>query len=146
MYPRGCLAPGWNARHNPPMNERVNEREMVQNLSMARLGFGALALLAPRMFTRVWLGRGHAGRATSLLVRTWAARELALGMITLHELENESPSRRVVEVNAAVDGCDAVIGVLAWPALPRRSRLITVLGGVAAAALSANYLRSIPRA
>lgn len=119
---------------------------MMQNLSMARVGLGALGLLAPRMFTRLFRGRGHAGRGESVLVRTWAAREVALGLITLHTLEEETPNRRVVELNAAVDASDAVAGIIGWGATPRRSRLATVLGGLGAAAVSVNFLRTLSRA
>lgn len=124
----------------------MDEREMMRNLSVARLGMGAAALGAPRMFTRVFLGRGVAGRTTSVLVRLWATREVALAMITLHAMEEEEPSRRVVELNAAVDAADAVTAAIGWPALPRRSRLATLVGGLGAAAVSANYLRTAPRA
>lgn len=132
------------ARHNP---SGMNQRERLLNLSMARLGFGGLALLTPRAFTRMLFGRGHAGRATSLLVRMWAAREMALGLATMHALESDDePSRRIVEINAAVDGVDALGTVVAWPALPRRTRLTMLAGAMSAVAVSADYLRSAPRA
>lgn len=115
---------------------------MIQNLSMARIGLGAFGLLMPRAFTRMFQGRGHASRGASVMVRAWAARELALGMITMHELERDAPSPRVIELNAAVDAADAVSAVIGWPAMPRRSRLFTFVGGLAAAAASVNYLRT----
>lgn len=115
---------------------------MIQNLSMARIGLGAFGLLLPRTFLRMFQGRGHASRGNSVLVRAWATRELALGMITMHELEKDAPSPRVIEINAAVDAVDAVSAVIGWPAIPRRSRLVTFLGGLAAAGASVNYLRT----
>ncbi|MBI2170245.1 MAG: hypothetical protein HYU28_12225 [Actinobacteria bacterium] len=78
-------------------------------------------------------------------MRLWASREVALGMVTLHELEEDEPSRRVIELNAAVDGADAVAAVVAWTRLPRRTRLAGVLGAVGAVAVAANYLRAAPR-
>ena len=113
----------------------------MRNLSMARLGMGVLGLLAPRMFTRVVFGRGSAGRETSVLVRAWAVREVALGMITMHEMESTEPSERVVQLNAVVDATDAVGALIGWPALPRRSRLATFVGGLGTAAVSLNFLR-----
>lgn len=118
---------------------------MMRNLSVSRIGFGALGLLAPRMLSRLILGRGHAGRAASFLVRMWAAREVALGMATLYEMEKDDPSPRVIELNAAVDGVDALAAVVGWPALPKRTRLATVGGALGAVAVSANYLRTAPR-
>lgn len=124
----------------------MDEREMVRNLSMSRVAVGAAGLLAPRMASRALLGRGHAGRAASFLVRLWAAREVAVGMATLYEMEKDQPSQRVVELNAAVDGVDALAALVAWPALPRRTRLVSLAGGLGAALVSANYLRTVPRA
>ena len=114
----------------------------MRNLSMTRLGVGALGLLAPRMFARAFFGRGSAGRGTSVLVRAWAVREVALGLITMHEMDSEEPSERVVQLNAAVDAADAVSAIIGWPAIPRRSRFATFLGGLGAAAVSGNFLRS----
>lgn len=123
----------------------LDERELVRNLSVARVGLGAAGLLAPRMVTRTVLGRGMASRSASFLVRIWATREIALGMATLHEMDADEPSRRLVELNAAVDAVDAAAAVVAWGALPRRTRLATVVGAVAACAVSANYLRTARR-
>ena len=114
---------------------------MMRNLSMARLGLGGLALLAPRLFTRLVLGRGKADRGMSLLVRSWAVREAALGLITLHEMDADQPSERIVQLNAAVDAADAVGAIIGWPAVPRRSRFMSFLGGAGAAAVSLNFLR-----
>lgn len=123
----------------------ADPRDQMQTLSMARVGFGLFGLLSPRMFTRFMLGRGHAARETSLFVRFWGAREIAIGMMTLHELESDKPSRRVVELNAAVDAADSLAAVIAARSLPRRTRMGVVLGGAAAALVSINYLRTQDR-
>ena len=125
--------------------DELDEKELMRNLSVARVGLGAAGLLAPRMFTRTLLGRGMAGRAASFLVRIWATREVALGMATLHEMDADEPSTRLVELNAAVDAVDGLAAVVAWGALPRRTRLATVVGAVAAAGVSANFLRATRR-
>jgi hypothetical protein len=123
------------------MDRSLDPKDMLRTLSIGRLGFGALGLLAPRRSARMLLGT-QAGPWAGFAVRAWAAREIAVAMATLHELERDEPNPRVLELNAFVDGVDAVAAVISR-GMPFRSRVATLGAAAAAVAVAVQAVREM---
>ncbi|WP_235735956.1 hypothetical protein [Nocardioides alcanivorans] len=105
----------------------------VTGLALARIGLGALALIAPGLATRVFGLDTSQGQLT-YMNRMFASREIALGAATL-----AAPAdlrRQVVLAGVAVDAADAAAGALAGRAgvVTKRTGLMLALPALAAVA------------
>ena len=93
---------------------RDRVRAIGTGLALARAGIGAAAVLAPGLTSRVM---GFPPKtdtpATRLVARFFGLREVAMGALTLVVLRRDPSDRRLMAWNAAVDGSDAVLALLA---------------------------------
>jgi hypothetical protein len=117
--------------------------QALQGISMGRLGFGVAGLLAPGLFLRQMGGKGADTPAAALVTRLWASREIVLGLVTLQALEDGKPPKRIVQLNALVDGTDAVAALVAGRGIPLARRLGVLLGAVGATAASVALAREL---
>jgi hypothetical protein len=105
-------------------------------LAIGRVGIGAALLLRPRRAGTAWVGRKAAKqRGTQALLRSMGARDVVIGMIALHTLDNPQVGPRWQRTCAAIDAVDAIVTVLAIGDLPLYGVVwVTALAGGSAAA------------
>jgi hypothetical protein len=96
----------------------MEPREVARGYSLGRVGFGAAMLVAPRFFGRVWLGRAADTPAGSVALRALGVRDLVLGAIALHTLDQPQVAPRWQQTCAAVDAVDLVATAVAREGLP----------------------------
>lgn len=93
---------------------RDRVRAIGTGLALARAGIGTAAVLAPGLTSRVMGFPADTDTpATRLVARFFGLREVAMGALTLVVLRRDPSDRRLMSWNAAVDGSDAVLAMLA---------------------------------
>ena len=111
-------------------------------LAVTRVAVGAIALVAPRRAGSLVFGpRGHDG-ATAVVVRTFAARDLVLGLGTLRALDRDIDPATWAKASAAADAADAVSTLLGIRSLPP---LRALAGALSAATAATTGLRAASR-
>ena len=114
-------------------------------LAAARTAIGVVALAAPTLVTRPWLGPDR-GPAVRVLGRALGGRDLALGVGALAALQQPSARSRPaghpgiwIGVGALSDAMDVLATVAAWDELPPVGRWLVALsaGGAAVAGAAA---------
>ena len=109
---------------------------MAQAIAWGRVALGGTALVAPLAVARVWVGDSADRTSIKLLARTLGGRDLALGVGTLRALSrSDDEGRPWVALSGIADAVDTVATVVAFAALPRRTRW-AVLGASAGAAVA----------
>jgi hypothetical protein len=117
----------------------MEARNLAISLARARIAFGVVSLLAPRLVARTMTGAGNSEGGTSLFVRMVGARDLGVGLGLQVALDRDAPTRGWLEASAVVDGIDATACVLARSHL-RPSVFPGTLGLAAAGALLSAWL------
>ena len=115
----------------------MNLTDQVTSLAIARVALGATAWVAPQTALKGALLDPNAPQSPYIL-RAFAAREVALGGITLLAPPALKPA--LTKIGIAVDSADAAAGALATKAGAVRPRVGAVLTGVAAAAVVAGVV------
>jgi hypothetical protein len=85
--------------------------DTAKALAMGRIVIGAVAMLFPALATRLFLLNVKSNPQLPYVMRLFAAREIAVGAVTLTAPESARTS--MVGLGMAVDGADAVAGVAA---------------------------------
>jgi hypothetical protein len=119
---------------------QIDHRHLARLLGMGRVAIGAALLAAPGRFGRRWLGDTATRRSTKVAVRALGARDVVVGMGTLRALGTGDPAlRQWVTWAGLCDLTDATATILAYPALPKRNRALTlaIAAGAAGAAFAA---------
>ena len=110
-------------------------------IAAARTAIGVVAIAAPTLVTRPWLGPDR-GPAVRVLGRALGGRDLALGLGALAALRQPPAGPRPaghpglwIGVGALADATDVLATVAAWKELPPVSRWLvaTSAGGAAVA-------------
>jgi hypothetical protein len=125
-------------------------KTLAGGLAVNRILFGANYLVRPRNAGTSWIGRAARKPGAQVMVRSQAARDIALGAGALWALARrpEAEARAWFAAHALADGADTVVTWAARDRLPkRRSRiaLAVAAGSTAVAALGAAGLRERPR-
>jgi hypothetical protein len=105
-------------------------------LAAARTGIGVVALAAPELVGRPWVGEAAGTPHGRLLARALGGRDLALGLGALAAVGREQPDAGLwVGLGAAADSLDVLVTLGAWPKLPAVGRWLVALsaGGAAVA-------------
>ncbi len=98
-------------------------RRLAQLVAVGRIGIGCIALAAPTVMTRPWIGDAAESPDARLLARTMGGRDLALGLGTLRALAvDDAEARPWVALAGMADAVDALVTVLAFRRLPRVTR------------------------
>jgi hypothetical protein len=111
----------------------LDHRQIALVVARGRAVNGLVMLALPGVVG--WLLFGKAGRqpATRALVRLVGVRDLVLGIGAITTLKERTMDAEWVGMGAAADAVDGLVS-LASPGLPRRTRLVALVGGSAAAA------------
>jgi hypothetical protein len=121
--------------------EKDQARRIAEAIAAGRIAIGVVALVAPTVPLRPWVGRDFAWQPRAkLLARSLGARDLALGIGVMLAVRHKAPVRGWVEGAALADAGDAVATLLAFPKLPKGGRwlvLASAAGAAAAARLAA---------
>src|SRR5919106_2583500 len=89
----------------------LDEKDIARLLSIGRVAFGALMVLAPRRAARLWTGESEESAISAMAVRGLGARDLAIGMGTLVALEDDGDVAGWLRAGMVSDAGDA-LGVL----------------------------------
>lgn len=106
----------------------------ITGLSAGRIVVGSLSLLSPSLAARTLGLSATANPQLPVMTRMFGSREIALGAITL--ASSGAARRSLVQVGVAVDGADAVTGVLgvasgSMPKVAGALLAVVALGAVA---------------
>ncbi|HEX7165363.1 MAG TPA: hypothetical protein VF230_00130 [Acidimicrobiales bacterium] len=108
----------------------MTDRDQAKAYAGARLVFGVLFLLFPRLMLRDILGGREGDRRVKAAGRMIGVRDAVIGVGGLVALQNEdgkAPVRPWITYGAISDAVDALALLLAWRDLPRRRRALLVL-------------------
>jgi hypothetical protein len=112
----------------------MTPRDVARAYGAGRVAIGAVALLAPRTIGRVWLGAAADTPAGGVAMRALGVRDVVLGAIALHTLDNPEVGPRWQRTCAAVDAVDCAATAAARDALPSvGSALVTAIAAAGAA-------------
>ena len=121
--------------------EKDQARQIAETIALGRIAIGIVALVAPTVPLRPWVGRDFAWQPRAkLLARSLGARDLALGIGVMMALRHKAPVRGWVEGAGLADAGDTLATLLAFGKLPKGGRwlvLASAAGAVAAARLAA---------
>lgn len=115
----------------------LDDRDLARMLGLGRVVLGGAAMIAPRLFTRVWTGETEGSTTLPMAVRGLGARDVAIGVGTVVALENDGPVAPWLEAGAVADATDAFSTLTSWRRLPafRRLGLLALEAGAAWIAL-----------
>jgi hypothetical protein len=120
----------------------LDERELVQMVSLVRLVFGVGLFLMPRRLGRWWTGEEDISATSRMALRSLGGRDAALAIGTLAALENDGNVRGWLEACALSDASDAVSTLANWGDLPPLRRLLGLASSVGATVMGLNLAQS----
>ena|SRR5256714_12994891 len=119
--------------------EKDQARRIAEAIAVGRIAIGIVALVAPTVPLRPWVGRDFAWQPRAkLLARSLGARDLALGIGVMLALRHKAPVRGWVEGAGLADAGDTLATLLAFGKLPKGGRWL-VLASAAGAAAAARF-------
>ncbi|HEY1914549.1 MAG TPA: hypothetical protein VGH27_03145 [Streptosporangiaceae bacterium] len=105
-------------------------------VAAGRVAIGVVALVAPPVVARPWVGDAGGTTEGRLLARTLGGRDLALGLGALAALTGQNAAGSAVTwvgLAAVADVCDTVATAAAWRTLPATKWLVAATAAGAAA-------------
>jgi hypothetical protein len=112
----------------------MQPRDVARAYAAGRVAIGVVALLAPRLVGRVWLGAVGGTPGGGAVMRALGVRDLVLGGIALHTVDHPDVAPRWQRTCAAVDAVDFAATAVARDALPPLgSALVMAMAGGGAA-------------
>jgi hypothetical protein len=115
--------------------ERDQARQIAETIALGRIAIGIVALVAPTVPLRPWVGRDFAWQPRAkLLARSLGARDLALGLGVILAMRHDAPVRGWVEGSGLADAGDVLSTLLAFGKLPKGGRWMVLLSAAGAAA------------
>jgi len=109
--------------------------DTAKALAVGRVVLGTIALVFPTLAARLFMLKVKSNPQLPYMTRLFAAREIALGALTLTAPENARTS--MVGLGMAVDGSDAIAGIAAVRSGAVSKPVGVVLTGGALAAVAA---------
>jgi hypothetical protein len=94
---------------------------MWSGLAGGGLGFGALAVVAPKAFSRMYGLKGDGN--LHAIIRLWGTRTAVISAIAL-SVTDAATRRRLALVIGGMDLADAALTLRAGPDVPRRTRVL----------------------
>lgn len=98
-----------------------------------RLALGIVAIAAPGLAGRAWIGTGATGRDRAVILRALGGRDIALGAGALLGTAAISELRRWAMLGAVSDLVDTAATAVGFGALPRRRRWLVLAASAGAA-------------
>ena len=115
--------------------DRDKARQIAEAIAVGRIGIGIVALVAPTVPLRPWVGRDFAWQPRAkLLARSLGARDLALGIGVILAIRHDAPIRGWVEGGGLADTGDVLATLLSFGKLPKAGRWLVLLSAAGAAA------------
>jgi hypothetical protein len=118
-------------------------------MAAGRVAIGAALLLAPRLSLGMWIGRDAAAGAVAAPARALGIREVALGPMALHVIEEPGVGAGLLRTLALCDGVDLLATLALRGTLPPAGRALIVAmagAGVAGQLWAAAQLDAAPSA
>lgn len=107
-------------------------RDVARVINTGRIALGAALMLAPRLAARSWIGQDADAPGVTALARGLGVREVVLGAMALHTIDNPQIGPRWQRTLALCDGVDLAATLAVRRSLPRAGvALIVVLAGSA---------------
>jgi hypothetical protein len=102
-------------------------------MAVGRVAIGAGLLVAPRLSLGMWIGREAAAGAVAAPGRALGIREVALGTMALHVVDEPDVGAGLLRTLALCDGVDLLATLALRRTLPPAGRaLIVAMAGAAA--------------
>src|SRR2546426_10855491 len=96
--------------------DKDQARQLATSIAWGRIALGAIAMLAPSLPLRPWVGGATAQqRQAKVLARAMGIRDIALGLGVILALRHAAPARGWVEGGGLADTRDCVATLLALP-------------------------------
>jgi len=112
----------------------VSPRDLARVLAAGRVAIGVGLLVAPRLSLGMWIGRDAAGGAVGAAARALGIREVVLGTMAVHVVDEPGVGAGLLRTLAACDGVDLLATLAARRSLPPAGRrLVVAMAGVGAA-------------
>ena len=111
------------------------ESDTAKAIAIGRLAIGAVALLFPALAARLFLLNVKNNPQLTYMTRLFAAREIAVGAVTLTAPESARTS--MVGLGMAIDGSDALAGIAATRSGTVSKPVGVILTGAALGAVAA---------
>jgi hypothetical protein len=92
---------------------------------------GLVMLLLPGVVGRALFGPGGTSPVAKALLRLVGVRDLVLGVGAITTVKEDTMSAEWVGMGAVADAVDGVVALIT-PGLPKRTRLVSMVGGGAA--------------
>jgi len=111
----------------------VSARDAARAIAAGRVLAGAAFLVAPALAGRGWIGDDAKRPGVQAIFRALGARDLILGLLTLHVVDRPGIGPRTVATCAAADAVDFGATLAAREALPPAAAggALAVAGGAA---------------
>lgn len=119
------------------MTQPTQADQVRSAIAMAAVGFGAVAVVVPRVFTAVYGLTGNPN--VTVMTRLWGTRTAGLGAVML-AAGNPEDKRRLGMLGTALNTADAVLAFTAGPGVSKRGKFLGTLTSGAFAAAGAYVL------
>lgn len=110
----------------------LDHRKIALVLARARAVNGLVLLVLPGVVGRLLYGKAGSQPVARALLRLVGVRDLALGIGAITTLKERTMDAEWVGMGAAADAVDGLVS-LATPGLAGRTRIVSLVGGSAAA-------------
>jgi hypothetical protein len=120
------------------------DRDAVRGLAWARVGLGVVALVAPSLPARPWIGEDARRSSATTLARALGARDIALGLGTVLAQAHGAPVRGWLEGSALADAGDVVATLIGWGSRPRVGRMLVLAAASGGAVACSVLARRVP--
>jgi hypothetical protein len=114
----------------------MDHRQLVRSLNAGRVVLGAALLVLPGTSARLWLGASAHDPRIKVLTRATGARDLAIGLGTIHALGAGEPARGWTLAGGASDLVDVGATLLAFRHVGARRAIPLCVAGALGAAVS----------
>jgi hypothetical protein len=117
------------------MDDTWTDEELARGLAWARIGIGAMCVLAPSWTIKMWVGERADDHISKMGIRGLGARDVAIGLGIIHSLDNGMSARKWLEASAMADAADAIGTLGSWKDLSKPRALMLLVTEVGAALL-----------
>ncbi len=118
-------------------------RNAARALAVGRAALGVVAVVAPEVVARPWVGSAATSSATGVFGRGLGGRDLALGLGALLAMSHDQPARGWLEGGALADLTDMLATLIHFKALPARSRWAILAAAAAGSGIGAVLARRV---
>ena len=112
----------------------MRTRDVARVMAAGRVAIGAALLVAPRLSLGMWIGRDAAVGSVAAPARALGVREVALGTMALHVVDEPDVGPGLLRTLALCDGVDLLATLALRGTLPPAGRaLIVAMAGAGVA-------------